>query len=307
MRSAVKIFIFVLLAVSVGNGQEASREQKLQKMLDLNDQIRILEKDFLQPEAKDLEAARKENLSVFRLNPREKYDRKLMIQGGGSYYSFTKNSHNYQDTVQIGLAQDNLKVGFAGADYGFIADLGEISLANVSKETVEANFLFNYKPPVNLSEIRIEQSKMGSYEVNNIVYKNRLPAAVGHAYILRAIIFDEADVLVALKIHRKDADGSLIIFWKLLADFETPYLERIRAIQKTRQNSESKSDAQDYATVQMVQAVLLENKFVDVSVDATNDQVTLRGTVPKGKMAEVVRIVQETAKRKVRNELTEQR
>jgi len=307
MRSAVKIFIFVLLAVSVGNGQEASREQKLQKMLDLNDQIRILEKDFLQPEAKDLEAARKENLSVFRLNPREKYDRKLMIQGGGSYYSFTKNSHNYQDTVQIGLAQDNLKVGFAGADYGFIADLGEISLANVSKETVEANFLFNYKPPVNLSEIRIEQSKMGSYEVNNIVYKNRLPAAVGHAYILRAIIFDEADVLVALKIHRKDADGSLIIFWKLLADFETPYLERIRAIQKTRQNSESKSDTQDYATAQMVQAVLLENKFVDVSVDATNDQVTLRGTVPKGKMAEVVRIVQETAKRKVRNELTEQR
>ena len=226
MRSAVKIFVFLLLAVSVGNAQDSSREQKLQKIEELNGQIKILEKDFLQPEAKDLEAARKENLNVFRLNPREKYDRKLTIQGGGSYYSFTKNSHNYQDTVQIGLAQDNLKVGFSGADYGFITDLGEVSLAIVSKETVEANFLFNYKPPVNLSEIRLEQSKIGSYEVGNIVYKNRLPAAVGHAYILRAISFNQADVLVALKIHRKDADGSLIIFWKMLEVFAVPAIKR---------------------------------------------------------------------------------
>jgi hypothetical protein len=43
---------------------------------------------------------------------------------------------------------------------------------------------------------------------------------------LRAITFDRADVLVALKIHRKDADGSLIVFWKMLEVFDVPTIKR---------------------------------------------------------------------------------
>ena len=139
MRSALKIFVLVLLVVSIGNAQDLSREQKIQKIEELNGQIRLLEKDALLPDAKDLEKAQKENLNVVRILPREKYDRKLTIQGGGSYYSFTKNSHNYQNIAQIGLEQNNLKVGFAGADYGFIVDLGEMSLAEISKETLEVD------------------------------------------------------------------------------------------------------------------------------------------------------------------------
>ncbi|MDQ3749718.1 MAG: hypothetical protein M3367_12035 [Acidobacteriota bacterium] len=226
MRYAFKIFVFVLFLASLINAQDLPREQKLQKILDLNNQIRILEKDFLLPDAKDLEKAQKENFNVVRLNPREKYDRKLLIQGGGSYYSFTKNSHNYQDIAQIGLEQNNLKVGFAGADYGFIADLGETPLAEVSKEILDVSFLANYKPPLNISEIRIEQRKAHNYEANGVIYKSRLPAVVGHAYVLRAITFDRADILVALKVHRRDADGSLIIFWKIIEVFEVPTIRR---------------------------------------------------------------------------------
>ncbi len=226
MRYAFKIFVFVIFLASIINAQDLSREQKLQKILDLNNQIRILEKDFLLPDAKDLEKAQKENFNVVKLNPREKYDRKLLIQGGASYYSFTKNSHNYQDIAQIGLEQNNLKVGFAGADYGFITDLGEIPLAEVSKEILDVSFLANYKPPFNISEIRIEQRKAHNYEANGIIYKSRMPAVVGHTYVLRAITFDRADVLVALKVHRKDADGSLIIFWKIIEVFEVPTIRR---------------------------------------------------------------------------------
>ena len=42
-----------------------------------------------------------------------------------------------------------------------------------------------------------------------------------------------------------------------------------------------------------------------VTVSATTTEVTLRGTVPKGKLGEAVRIANETGKRKVNNELTE--
>ena len=42
-----------------------------------------------------------------------------------------------------------------------------------------------------------------------------------------------------------------------------------------------------------------------VLVEATTDEITLRGTVPKGRMAEVVRMAHEIGKRKVNNQLTE--
>jgi len=64
MRYAFKIFVFVLFLASIINAQDLSREQKLQKILDLNNQIRILEKDFLLPDAKDLEKAQKENFNL---------------------------------------------------------------------------------------------------------------------------------------------------------------------------------------------------------------------------------------------------
>jgi len=226
VRYAFKIFVFVLFLASIINAQDLSREQKLQKILDLNNQIRILEKDFLLPDAKDLEKAQKENFDVVRINPREKYDRKLLIQGGGSYYSFTKNSHDYQDIAQIGLEQNNLKVGFAGADYGFIADLGETPLAEVSKEILEVGFFANYKPPSNISGIRAEQRKARNCEANGFIFKDNLSAIVGHTYVLRAITFDRADILVALKVHRRDTDGSLIIFWKIIEVFEVPTIKR---------------------------------------------------------------------------------
>jgi len=226
MRYAFKIFVFVLFLPSIISAQDLSREQKLQKILELNNQIRILEKDFLLPDAKDLEKAQKENFNVVRLNPREKYDRKLLIQGGGSYYSFTKNSHDYQDIAQISLERNNLKVGFAGANYGFIADLGEITLSEVSKEIFEVGFLADYKPPVKLSEIRLEQQKAHDYKVDALTYKRSLPAVVGHTYVLRAISFDRADTLVAFKVYRKDADGGVIIFWKTIEVFEVPTIAR---------------------------------------------------------------------------------
>jgi len=226
MKFVVRTFVFVLVCSLAAFGQELTREQKLQKIGELNSQIKVLEQDVILPAAKDLKQAQKEGFSVFRILPREKYDHKFTIQGGGSYYSFTTKSHDYQKIAQIGLEQNNFKVGFAGADYGFIADLGETPLDDITKETGEVNFLANYKPPTIEPEVRIEQRKAWNYEANGFSYKSNIPATVGHAYVLRAISFGDADVLVAFKVYRKDADGSLIIFWKLIENFEKPLLAR---------------------------------------------------------------------------------
>ncbi len=228
MRFTLKITIFIFLFASLTIAQDSSREQRFQQLVELNSQIRTLEKEFLLPAPKDLKRSQTQNFSVFRLMPREKFDHQFIVQGGGSYFSFITGSHDYQKIAQINLEQNNLGVGFAGADYGFIADLGEISLMDITEETAEVKFLINYKPPTNEPDVRFEQSKAHNYEENGLIYKSRVPAVVGHSYILRAISFDDADMLVAFKIYRKDTDGSLIIFWKLIKNFEKPTFKRAK-------------------------------------------------------------------------------
>ncbi len=54
-----------------------------------------------------------------------------------------------------------------------------------------------------------------------------------------------------------------------------------------------------------VEAAFRSKGFNDVTVDATATEITIRGTIPKGKMAEVNQIAQETGKRKVNNQVIE--
>jgi len=61
----------------------------------------------------------------------------------------------------------------------------------------------------------------------------------------------------------------------------------------------------DTATQTAVESALKKAGMNDVIVAATSTEVTLRGTVPKGKMGELNRIVQETGKRKVNNQVVE--
>ncbi len=58
------------------------------------------------------------------------------------------------------------------------------------------------------------------------VYKSSLPSMTNRTYILRSISYNRFDVLVAFRVVRQDADGSVILVWKRLKEFPTPILER---------------------------------------------------------------------------------
>ena len=55
---------------------------------------------------------------LIRLIPREVYDRRLIISGGGAYYSFTELTHEYGRGPDISLERNRFSVGFAGLDWG---------------------------------------------------------------------------------------------------------------------------------------------------------------------------------------------
>jgi len=320
MHIALKFFICVLLLASISSAQESLREQKIQELQIINPKIQQtkaqlaelenrhaeLEEFILKPTDADYAAAEKEKTSAFRIFPRELLENKISLRGGAAYYSFTTESHSYDEIPQIELQNGYLSVGFAGADYGFITDLNELPLSKISVETKGVNFLVKHAPPTVEEEARNEFRKSGKgFKVDGVSYNNSASAIVGHSYVLRAVSFNDADIVVAFSIYRKDTDGSLIIFWKLIENFKTPLLEKNNAVANTRQSSDTEIKVFDYAAQQVVQHSLAQNGLNDVSVEATTTEVTLRGTVPKGKLADAVRITQELAKRKVVNLLTE--
>lgn len=61
----------------------------------------------------------------------------------------------------------------------------------------------------------------------------------------------------------------------------------------------------DMAAETAVKSALDKAGMKDVMVEATTTEVTLRGTVAKGKLGEAVRIATEAGKKKVNNQLTE--
>ena len=225
MRS---LFLLVLLFLTFSFTPAQTRQEAIERLNALKQEAGNLEQTIISPAKEDISAAAKENVNVFRILPRETYDKDFFsVRGGGAYYSFSRKSHSYNDTPQLGLEQNNLGVGFYGASYGFITNLGDISLSEVSLQTPGVTFLANYQAPREEPLARQEYYKIGyGLEIDGTTYKTRVPATVGKTYVLRAVSFDEADTLVAFRIYRKDTDGSLIVFWKLLQNFEKPVLAR---------------------------------------------------------------------------------
>jgi len=67
----------------------------------------------------------------------------------------------------------------------------------------------------------------------------------------------------------------------------------------------SETVATDTATVKKIEDALKAKGFTDVKVDGSTKPITIRGTVAKGKLAEVVQVAQEAAGTPVKNEVTE--
>jgi hypothetical protein len=195
------------------------------------------------PEDRDVHAdfLSRPHTGIIRLLPRETYDRKLKLRGGGAYYSFVHREHQYGYGSDIELQQGQLMVGFAGADFGFIVDLGDTLLESVSTDDAALRFMTDFEIPSEESEARAAalrfsriawrrgEGEVRGQQVDGWSYSRRLPAVVGHTYALRSVNYDSSDVLVAFRLLRRDDNGSVVLLWKMLKKFPTPLLRRAAA------------------------------------------------------------------------------
>jgi hypothetical protein len=288
MRKALKVLLIALALVFAANAQS-----------------RTSMNDLLLPAPADVAAAADGGFEVFKILPRGMFDyerNELSLRGGGAYYSFVNKSHSYNEIPQLELQQDSLSVGFYGANYGLLADLGETSLADLDRADPSVDYLLKYQPKTLEPEAREETDKIfESFKSNVSKFNYFQPAVVGHAYVLRAISFGEADTLVAFKIQRKEADGSFVIFWKPLENFAKPVLVR----DSKPAVSNDRAIPRSSELTAKVEKALWEKGFTGVRVTTEGNRLVLSGTVPKGKLPDAVGLALSVNGKPVINHLTE--
>lgn len=227
-RSLLVISLIFDLSLGVC-GQVQDRSDLRSKIESLRASIQAKEKILLAPSAEDLssfaEFLRQPGTGMARLMPRETYDGRLLLRGGGAYYSFTDQSNEYGSGSDIELQQNQFSVGFAGADFGFVTSLGNVEIEGISEESAGVRFLAGFSTPSAESDAREQQRRAGSgFEVDGFTYRSNLSATVSSTYALRSIIYSVSDVLVVFKVTRQDTDGSLVFAWKILKKFPVPEL-----------------------------------------------------------------------------------
>ena len=224
------LLIAVAFCLAIGAAPQVQDRAMLEKnIVSLMETLRDKEKEFLAATIEDQQAfagfLRQPDTGLTRLLPREKYDGKLLTSGGGAYYSFARLTHEYGFGSDISLEQNQFGVGFAGADFGFLTKLGDVSLDTITVEHPGVQFLAAFDAPSKEAEAR-EQFRRAypGFEQGGFTYATRLPATVNVTYAVRSISYRYSDILVGFRVIRQDSDGSMVLLWKTLKKFPKPEL-----------------------------------------------------------------------------------
>ena len=241
MKRSLTALLYVLATLlalqTLALAQSASREDILKQIEAKHAELQKLEQQLLMPSQEDFDAyaefLKQPNTGLTRLLPREIYDssahpeKRMTIHGGGSYFSFTRLTHEYGWGTQIGLEQNEFNVSFAGADYGMIANLGDVPLESITLDHSAIKVLASYVPPEEEPRARAEYRRFATGDtIDGTIYKTRAQARINRTYALRGIHYSDSDVLVAFRVIRKEDDDSVIILWKLLKKYPKPELAR---------------------------------------------------------------------------------
>jgi len=236
LTAALLISTFLMLSASA-LAQSESRAETLKQIEAKRAELASLEKRFLAPSEEDhalyAEFLAHADTGMIRLLPRETFDRddKMTVRGGGAYYSFVLLTHAYGRGSDIELQQNRLSVGFAGYDYGLLVKAGNGPLDEVTFDHPSVGILANYQIGATEAEARSEHRRIGAgVNIEGIDIRSNLPVEVNANYVLRSISYHDSDVLVALKVIRKDEDGSVTILWKLLKRFPKPEFAKANQI-----------------------------------------------------------------------------
>src|SRR5262249_50315746 len=137
------------------------------------------------------------------------------VRGGGTYYSFARQDHeyNYGSDIRFDGQNQKFSVGFAGLDYGFFSNLGQVDLDNVSIASPGVTYASEYQPPngspcegaqgsMRAEQTRIYDAQGAFTTVDGYAYQSQIDVKVGSTYVVRSLNVSDSDVLIAFRVVR---------------------------------------------------------------------------------------------------------
>lgn len=186
-------------------------------------------KRLLSVEPKDVAAAaemlREPDSGVIKLLPQKKYPQELLgMHGAGAYYDFARPSQHYRTGREMTLREGKL-----ACSYGFFLELGDLSptdVANLSEtpppgadDATKRQWAEFWSPSRQLPPDLV--ASLGKSEQRG--GPRGVQARAERAYLFRSTddVID-SDILVGLRVLRICDDGSAVIAYRILNEFERP-------------------------------------------------------------------------------------
>lgn len=144
------------------------------------------------------------------------------IPGRGAFYSFKSEDHEAKANSDLMLTNNEFRVGFADKAVGTITTLGDMPLDELTLQSSAVAPLLLLAPAKTLEEmVRIYEQSRTVLASAHHAYCTTSPAQLNTTYVMRSTAYNQkgrkpSDVIVAFRVTRQDADGSVTILWKQL-------------------------------------------------------------------------------------------
>jgi hypothetical protein len=191
--------------------------EKEQKLLGISPQDRSPYEQFLA----------QQNTGIFRILSRDKYTGKMLtISGGGSYYSFIRLTNEYGYGSDLTLINGRFSTSWGGGSIGLISLLGDVPLESITLEHPATEFLKTASSGKDSIFRQVQQQRQNGVRQGEFTYTKEVAAMPNTTYLLRSIENSGTDILIALRVVKRDVDESLVVLWKMLKIFPAPLNER---------------------------------------------------------------------------------
>ena len=316
MNIAVKILLCLILFVFSISAQDVSRLNNLQTLKKTNAEVKILEEnlenltqlrdnlieEILNVKPEDNEAAAKIGAKAVRIFPDKMLFQMIPNEEGDSFSDyFFEDIADFHIAPRISFQNGSVKVVQNEELGGFIYNLGGTLPDSLNEQNPQYVALAKYSLPQ--KSVKFPDS----FSADGMNFSSAATVTAGNTYLIRAFNKDGDDGMFFVKIHRKDTDGSIILFVKTLKTFDSYNFMRNTEAEKM---TESVAPADDYAKLELktkIESALWAKGFTGITIDISTVPFTLRGTYPKRKIAEVMMTaMQANGGKPVRNEAFEQ-
>jgi len=178
---------------------------------------------------------------------------KYKMPGAGSSYSFRTESYRIRRLADLTFTDG--KFHSSGAlVHGILVNLGDVPLETVSAATKGVKFLNDFVPVGDREEgAKTDKVLLAGVTQDGFIYRKFAKAEENSTYVLRSVAYRGAfyrsvmgvtynefdydkrqDVLIAFRVVRKDADGSVTILWKAIWERSAPKLRDKKAVKPSQ-------------------------------------------------------------------------